>query len=168
MTDRNNRFELEGLETRRMMSACAWNSPEHVWEAEPAVVLSKAPMALKKPQVAIPSVAGSWRGTATNAANRATVSISMNITSQSGAGATGKFSLGPITGNTTIVSTAVVSGGNSRDFRVILAGKNFYGSITATISKNGAQIVGRWACNGPTGGWKTGTLVLNLGVEGKR
>lgn len=162
MNMNDQRFSVEQLEERRMMSAGVFGERASLWEAPAAVVMTRSPMAVKKPQVAIPGVVGQWTGTATSASNRAQVAISMRITRQSGAGATGVFSLGPITGNSSVVSTAIVSGGNQRHFRVILEGKGFYGSVTATISKNGAQIVGRWACNGPVGGWKTGTLVLNM------
>lgn len=159
----DQRYGVEQLEERRMMSAGVFGERASLWEVpSAAVVMTRSPMAVKRPQVAIPSVVGQWTGTATSASNRSQVAISMRITRQSGVGATGVFSLGPITGNSSLVSTAIASGGNQRHFRVILEGKGFYGSVTATISKNGTQIVGRWACNGPVGGWKTGTLVLNL------
>lgn len=83
----------------------------------------------------------------------------VKITSQRGAGATGAFSFGPITRNRTVLSTGIVGTGPARSFCVILQGKGFYGSISATIGLNGKQILGRWANNSPAG-WKTGTLLI--------
>jgi hypothetical protein len=107
-----------------------------------------------------PDVVGLWVGSAKTVGKKRGDYIDIRITRQTGAGATGKFGLGPVTTWHRVLSTAVLSAGRDRSFKVILRGDDFYGSVTAAVSKNGQQIVGRWACNGPAG-WKTGTLVLN-------
>jgi len=157
-------FSIDALEDRRLMSgAYDWLPGLAVWDSEaeatPAVVMTAAPTKASPIVKAtkVVDITGNWSGTAKIAAPSGTAGASMLIASQRGAGATGTFSLGPITSGQTVVSTAVV--GTDRSFKAVFQGKNFYGSISATISANGQQILGRWTCN--TGGkWLTGTVLL--------
>ncbi len=158
-------FALEGLEGRQMLSSSGWGTP--LWDDKPAgtpaavvTPLRVTPMvATSVTGVRLIDVTGNWSGTVKIAGTQIAVAGSFTITSQRNAGATGTFSLGPITANQKVVSTAII--GTDRSFKVIFAGSNFYGSINATISSNGKEIFGRWACTGP-GGWKTGTFVMDL------
>jgi hypothetical protein len=137
-------------------------SVANVWEDRGgAVVMSAAAPMAKAAPVIVPQVAGAWSGTVKLPYARAPIAVSMQITTQRGVAATGTFRLGPATANRAVTSTAVVSGGHQRGFNLIVSQKGLYASVTATVSKNGQQIVGRWACNGP-GGWATGTITLNM------
>lgn len=166
----NSRFALQPFEPRRLMSAGLFADwPARVWDEMPAahaapppppIAASVMPAAAKPKASSIPQVVGTWSGTCKVATTGSTVAISMKITSQNGAAALGSFSLGPITANQTVISTAIVDGTNARGFNAIFAGKKFYGSVTATVSKNGQQILGRWTCI--SAGMKTGTFVLNM------
>jgi hypothetical protein len=156
-------FQVEGLEQRRMMSAGPFaGTPSKVWEDRggAVVMLAAAPMARSAP-VIVPQVAGAWSGTVKMPYARAPFAVSMQISRQNGVAAMGTFRLGPATAHRAVTSTAVVSGGYQRGFNLIVSQKGLYASVTATVSKNGQQIVGRWACNGP-GGWATGTITLNM------
>jgi hypothetical protein len=107
-----------------------------------------------------PQVVGVWIGTCKTVGKKRPTEIAMRITRQTDGSATGKFALGPATTWHKVLSTAVLSADRSRGFRVILPGDGFYGSMNATVSRDGSQIVGRWTCNSG-GEWKSGTLVLN-------
>ena len=164
-------FSVDALEDRRLMSAaCDWLPGLSVWDTQadavPTVAMPAAPKAspIVKANNLI-DVSGNWAGTAKIVAPSGTAAVSMQITSQRGAGATGTFSLGPITSRQTIISTAVV--GTDRSFKAVFQGSNFYGSISATISANGQQILGRWACN-TAGKWLTGTVLMEKFVKTAR
>ena len=145
-----------------MSTAVFGSTSGSVWDdATPAVIAStRSPMALsKRTHNVYPQVTGDWAGTCKVAGSKRLRAVSMHLATQKGPAAIGTFKMGPITIGRTVVSTAIVGRGYARDFRVIFDGKDFYGSITATVSANGQEILGRWACNGP-GGWKTGTVVM--------
>jgi hypothetical protein len=151
------------MEGRRMLSAGVFGADAgSVWEDGRAAVVEAparvAPLVVVR-SVKYPQVVGRWEGTCKVAGVKGSVAVSMELTSQKKSAAVGRFSLGPITGGRTVVSTAIVGSGKSRDFRVILKGNGFYGSVAAAVSKNGKEIMGRWSVNGP-GGWKVGTVVL--------
>ena len=155
--------QVEGLEQRRLMSAGLFaGSSSNVWDDRGGAVVMSAYAPMVKPTpVILPQVSGAWSGTVKTPYARSPFSVSMQISQQKGVAAFGTFRLGPATANRAVSSTAVVSGGYARGFNLIVSQKGLYASVTATVSKNGQQIVGRWACNGP-GGWATGTITLSM------
>lgn len=159
---------IEAMEDRTLCSASIFaNESQSLWDsavtAVPAATVM-VPAATRSAMVSVksartpPVVTGNWSGTVKSATTRAVTSVTFTITRQRGAGATGTFSMGPVTAGTSLVSTAIV--GTDRSFKIILQGNKFYGSIVATVSANGKQIVGRWSCNNG-GAWQVGTLTLN-------
>ncbi|HSI36061.1 MAG: hypothetical protein ACAI43_11870 [Phycisphaerae bacterium] len=147
-----------------MLSAAAWAyGAESIFDESPAVempvrsgVAAPSVGAVKAAKYA--DVTGTWKATIKIATSKTPVAGTMTITSQKGAGAVGTFALGPITAGAKLASTAIVGAG--RTFSAVLNGKGYYGSISATISGNGNQIVGRWSCN-VGGKWQTGTFVMD-------
>jgi hypothetical protein len=157
---------MESLEPRAMLSAGLFAaSPAGVLEfSAPRSGTSFAP-ALYLPTAAAtrspyPQVVGTWIGTVKTAGKRGLVEVAVRVSRQVGPSATGKFALGPATAWNKVLSTAVLTSTLDRSFRVILPGKEFYGSVNATVSADARQILGRWACN-VSGNWKSGTIVLS-------
>jgi hypothetical protein len=155
----------EALESRTHLSADLFDSsPSNVLNlsapraAVPAYSASVGPMVATVNRY--PQVVGTWVGTCKTAGKRGRVEVAVRITAQVRGGATGKFALGPVTTWHKVLSTAGLTATLDRSFRVILPGADFYGSVTATVSENARQIVGRWTCNN-NGNWKSGTIVLN-------
>jgi hypothetical protein len=134
--------------------------PLNLLEASPARnVGTPAMFAARIIRSPYPQVLGTWIGTVKTAGKRGLVEVAVRLTRQVGPSATGKFALGPASAWNKILSTAVLTSTLDRSFRVILPGKGFYGSVNATVSQNGQQILGRWTCN-VDGNWKSGTIVL--------
>jgi hypothetical protein len=161
--ERPRALSVESLENRTMLSA---SSAVAVWDDDAVVVLAKKPApavfmpAAAKKLSASAATVGNWAGTIKTAAGGAVAAISMKLSTPLNQAVIGTFALGPATGGKKLTSTAVLSTKPDHAFQVIFQGKDFYGSVNATLNANGKQITGRWAYNG-AGGWKTGTLVLN-------
>jgi hypothetical protein len=153
---------LEPLESRAHLSADLFDSTPSTVLNLSASRIAAAPVI--RPLVATrnpyPQVVGTWIGTVKTAGRRGLVEVAVRLSTQLKGGATGKFALGPATTWHKVLSTAVLTPTRDRTFRVILPGTNFYGSVTATVSENARQIVGRWTCNN-NGTWQSGTIVLN-------
>ncbi|HYE20213.1 MAG TPA: hypothetical protein VEA69_17325 [Tepidisphaeraceae bacterium] len=158
-----SRYDVEGFEDRRLLSAAAWayGAPS-IFDESPAIempvrsgVAAPSVGAVKAAKYA--DVTGTWKATIKIATSKTPVAGTMTITSQKGAAAIGTFALGPIVAGAKHTGTAIV--GTNRSFSAVLQGKGYYGSITATISANGQQITGRWSCN-VNGKWQTGTVVM--------
>ena len=157
----SNPFRLEPLESRTHLSA-------DLFDTTPSNVLNLSPSRLAPPTAhpfvvarnPYPQVLGTWIGTCKTAGKRGLVEVAVRLTRQVKGGATGKFALGPATTWHKVLSTAGLTATADRSFRVILPGKDFYGSLNATVSANAQQILGRWTCN-VDGNWKSGTIVLN-------
>jgi len=154
---------MESLEARAMLSADLFGqSPLSVFDvsAPPRNSASPTLFATSVARSPYPQVLGTWIGTCKTAGKRGLVEVAVRLTRQVGPSATGKFALGPASAWNKVLSTAVLTSTRDRSFRVILPGKDFYGSLNATVSANAQQILGRWTCN-VDGNWKSGTIVLN-------
>ena len=153
---------MESLESRALLSTGLLDqSPLSVLDAAaPRTFTASAAFAPTVARSPYPQVVGTWIGTCKTAAKRGLVEVAVRISRQVGPSATGKFALGPASAWNKILSTAVLTSTLDRSFRVILPGKDFYGSLNATVSANAQQILGRWTCN-VDGNWKSGTIVLN-------
>lgn len=155
-------FAMEFLESRALLSADFFaQTPQSVLDAaSPRSIASPVTFAASVPRSPYPQVVGTWIGTCKTAGKRGVVEVAVRLTRQVGPSATGKFALGPASAWNKMLSTAVLTSTVDRSFRVILPGKDFYGSLSATVSANAQQILGRWTCN-VDGNWKSGTIVLN-------
>lgn len=155
-------FAMEFLESRALLSADLFaQTPQSVLDAaSPRSIVSPATFVATVPRSPYPQVLGTWIGTCKTAGKRGVVEVAVRLTRQVGPSATGKFALGPASAWNKVLSTAVLTSTVDRSFRVILPGRDFYGSLSATVSANTQQILGRWTCN-VSGNWKSGTILLN-------
>lgn len=152
---------FETLESRTHWSANLFDpTPTSVLNLPAVARLTTSVQPLVVARNPYPQVVGTWIGTCKTAGRRGLVEVAVRLTRQVKAGATGKFALGPASNWHKVLSTAVLTPAVDRGFRVILPGADFYGSVSATVSANARQIVGRWTCN-VNGNWQSGTIVLN-------
>jgi hypothetical protein len=134
---------MESLEPRALLAGDLFAStPISVLEtvARTPAIVSPAVTVARSPY---PQVVGTWIGTLKTAGKRGLVEVAVRLSRQVGPSATGKFALGPASAWNKVLTTAVLTPTLDRSFRVILPGNGFYGSVNATVSQNGQQILGR-------------------------
>jgi len=151
---------IEALESRTHLSGDLFDSTPGSVLNLPAARHASSVRPLAAARNPYPQVVGTWIGTVKTAGRRGLVEVAARLTRQINGGATGKFALGPASNWHKVLSTAVLTPTVDRSFRVILPGADFYGSVSATVSANARQILGRWTCN-VNGNWQSGTIVLN-------